>query len=87
MREWEVKVDDKGRLQLPKSFRRELAIAAGEMVRIVLTGKRLELKLLPPKEMGTIPWSGITEEGAQELHRQGIAVEVDGDKKIVKLRR
>jgi len=87
MREWEIKVDGKGRLQLPVSFRREITLVPGERVRIVQRGKRLELLLPPPKEMGIISWSGITEEGAQELHRQGVAVEADGDKKIVRLRR
>lgn len=86
MRKWEIKVDHKGRLQLPASFRREITLVPGERVRIVQRGKWLELQLPPPKEIGNIPLYGITVEGAEELASQGVAVEADGDRKLARLK-
>ena len=88
-RQWDLRIDKQGRICLPASLCREFSLE-GRKVVLRKRGRVLELMFQPAKPakriVGTIPLAGITAEAAERLHRQGVAVEADGDKKIAVLK-
>ncbi len=88
---WVLKVDDKGRICLPVALWREFSLKGRKVVLVKKRKDCLMLHFPPPakpakKIGGTIPWTGITVEAAEQLYSQGVAVETDGDKKTIILK-